>query len=574
MKKMKKLIAVLLAAVMALAMSMTAFATGDDDSNNQTESTTYEYEIYQIFTGDYANGVLSNVRWGENGTGTKGELVTSDILKELEKVEEEWSDSEKLKVITKYANLNPEKACNFGEPRITTTEGFTTYSYSNLPKGYYLIKDKARTVTGNDFYTTYVAQVTDGTLEFTRKGDVPEVEKKIVEETGYLDNTTASIGDTINYQITGTLPTNLADYNTYYYAFTDTLSKGLTYIGNDEDNENALKVTVDGVDLTNYFYVNAVKDNDTKETVITVAIQDLLALNLLEGVNITSASKIIISYSAQLNEDAVIAGEGNDNKVTLKYSNNPNDSGNGKTTPPPENPKEPEPTHPTGETPEDEVVVYTTEFTILKVDEDNQVLQGAEFTLTGDSVNIVLVTSETFTEDENGEYWKLKNGTYTTEAPIATEYDSDDNIKVPGNTDDYVNITTKYKKELNIVAKGKDKENVNVVGTIDEGGHVTFSGLGVGEYTLKETNTPAGYNTIDDITFTINWNGWNKSFSVNNNNINIQNNTLSIKIVNYAGSLLPSTGGMGTMILYIMGAILVVGAGILLVVRRRMRTDM
>lgn len=591
MKKMKKLIAVLLTTVMALAMSVTAFAAGEGDSDgSKTESKTYEYEIYQIFTGTYKKDVLSDVRWGENGTGTKGELVTSDILEALEEVENA-SDSEKLAVIKRYAVLDPEKAYNAGQPTITTTEGSTTtYTYSGLPDGYYLIKDVDDSITGNDVYTTYVAWVTGGTLTFTRKGNVPDVEKKIVETTKdadnndvteYLDETTASIGDIINYQITGTLPTNLADYNTYYYAFTDTLSKGLTYTA------NSVKVTVDGVDLTKYFYVNAAK-NSNEETVITVAIPDLLALNYQDEThhavaNITHDSQIVISYSAKLNESAVIAGEGNKNAVKLTYSNNPNDSGDGTTAPPPENPDKPEPKHPTGETPEDEVVVYTTELTILKVNESDQVLQGAEFTLTGDGVNIVLVKSETFTEDENGEYWKLKNGTYTTEAPTETEYDGND-IIVAGNEDDYNSTTKKYTKGITTEVKTKDGTGVNVVGTIDEGGHVTFSGLGAGKYTLKETKTPDGYNTIKDIEFTIDWEVGSKSFVIaenvddnQNNNVDITSdgdNIFSIKIVNYAGSLLPSTGGTGTTILYILGAILVVGAGILLVVRRRMRADM
>ena len=150
-----------------------------------------------------------------------------------------------------------------------------------------------------------------------------------------------------------------------------------------------------------------------------MSILDVKALSLLETPavgEITKDTKVVLTYTATLNENAVIAGEGNPNDVKLTYSNDPNNSGNGSTTPP-ENPDKPTPEHPTGESPEVEVVTYTTELTILKTNEEDAFLPGVEFTLTGNGVNIVLVTEETFTEAADGAYWKLKDGTYTTTAP-------------------------------------------------------------------------------------------------------------------------------------------------------------
>ena len=100
MKRIKKLAALMMAAIMALAMSITAFA-----ADEKPATVTHTYEIYQIFTGDYAKGVLSNIKWGANGTGTVGEKVDTTVLDALEAVAEGKSDTEQLAIIENYANL-------------------------------------------------------------------------------------------------------------------------------------------------------------------------------------------------------------------------------------------------------------------------------------------------------------------------------------------------------------------------------------------------------------------------------------------------------------------------------------
>ena len=571
MKRMKKIVSILLAMVMVLGMSLTVFATeggGDvttpDISNTPDEgsrsgagdntetpgSVTHTYEIYQIFTGDYADGVLSNIKWGQNGTGTEGEKVATSVLDELEAVKDATSDTAKLAVIQKYTNLN-------STPIRTGSE--TTYT--ELPVGYYLVKDKDGSLTGTNVgYTLYVTQVVNGTLTFAPKADVPTTDKKIVEDGNKVETNEASIGDEVNYEITGTMPSNIADYKTYYYMFTDTLSKGLTY------KENSINVTVNGVDVTKYFYKGVGTYDETTGTTIEVGIIDLKALSLLTDPavgDITKDTKVVLTYTATLNENAVIAGDGNPNDVKLSYSNDPNNSGNGSTTPP-ENPDKPTPTHPTGETPKIEVVTYTTELTILKTDEDNKFLPGVEFTLTGNGVNIVLVTEETFTEAADGEYWKLKDGTYTTTAPTVADDETD-------NSADYDDINKKYTKTMGVVAKGEGKTETDVVGVVGADGTVTFKGLGAGEYTITETKTLPGYNTIDPIKFTLTFNATAKTFVSDNDKVTVgTDNMLDTSIVNQKGSLLPSTGGIGTTIFYVVGGILVIGAGILLVAKKRM----
>ncbi len=551
MKQIKKIVSIMLSLAMVFAMSATAFASETDPSPAAplTTSVTHTYEIYQIFTGDYADGVLSNIKWGENGTGTKDEKVSDTILKELEKINSESaSDTEKLAVINNYADLEGTPVANGHET-----------TYSGLTPGYYLVKDQDESLNGtNETYTLYVVQVVNNTLEFTPKGDVPETDKKIVEGDNKVSTNEASIGDEVNYEITGTMPSNIADYKTYYYMFTDTLSKGLTY------KENSIKVTVNDVDVTKYFCKGVGDYNETTGTTIEVGILDLKALSLLTNPavgEITKDTKVVLTYTATLNENAVIAGEGNPNDVKLSYSNDPNNSGDGSTTPP-ENPNKPEPNHPTGETPKDEVVTYTTELAILKTNEEGAILQGAEFTITGNGVKVSLVTTETFESDENGAYWKLRNGSYTTIAPVTADDESN-------NEADYDLEAGKFTLVRTITTA---QDPTKAVATIDADGRVTFTGLGAGTYTIEETKTPAGYNTIEPITFTVTFDATSKTFSADKVSLGV-NNTLETTIVNKKGSLLPSTGGIGTTIFYIIGGILVVGAAILLITKKRMSSE-
>ena len=111
-----------------------------------------------------------------------------------------------------------------------------------------------------------------------------------------------------------------------------------------------------------------------------------------------------------------------------------------------------------------------------------------------------------------------------------------------------------------------------MVGTVQEDGTVTFSGLGAGSYTITETKTLPGYNTIDPITFTLTFDASaSPMFVSDNNKVTVgTDNMLDTSIVNQKGSLLPSTGGIGTTIFYVVGGILVIGAGILLVAKKRM----
>lgn len=581
MKAGKKILSLWLIVVMILILGVTVFADGNYSITIKNDVEGYTYEAYQIFAGNLYDNKLLNIEWGSGVTEdgqkallsfdkTAGEEPYSSPA-ELAESLTETNIKDFAKEAVKYLTESASASTN------TVSDG--KYLISGLAAGYYLVKNSAVPTADDNhaYYTDYILKVV-GDVNVEPKGDVPVVEKKIVEEVSdgnggstqsKVDHSDASIGDTIDYEITGKLPTNFNDYKEYYYVFTDTLSKGLTY------TENSVKVIVKNgdtdIDVTKYFYVNATKYDKDKGTTLTVGIQDLKALNNLESFKdnkLTKDSQIVVTYFATLNQNAEVAGDGNKNDVYLKYYNDPNGSGDGTTTPPPENPEKPEPNHPIGETPKSEVYTYTTELTILKTDENSHVLTGAEFTLSGNQVKIVLVTEEVFEENEEGEYWKLADGTYTTTEPTVGG-DND-------NSSDYDDINIKYAKDIKIIPKGEGQTETTVVGKVDEKGSVTFTGLGAGDYIITETKTPAGYNTIEPINFKLTFVYENEAwkFKSDNKDIVVQtDNKLKTTIVNKSGSELPSTGGMGTTLFYIIGGILVVGAVVLLIVKKRMNAE-
>lgn len=489
MKRVKRVLALLAALALVLAMAVPAFADGANQGTISVPAgSSHTYKVYQIFTGDYSDGKLSNVKWGQNSKNrgenvNAGNKVSEDVLNQLAAVVND-SDAKKLEVIEKYADLDSKE--------------FATVTHSNSTKvvpGYYLFKDTTATAE-NEVYITEV--VGDVTIK-AKNSHVPGFEKKLKDKNdttendfgGWQDVADHDIGDEIPFKLEGTVPGDYTEYTSYYFAFHDEEEAGLTF------NPKSVKVYVNDTEIKTGFEVeNSPTDGCSFEVVFS---------NLKDIAAVQAGSKIRVEYTATLNDKAVIGGDGNLNKAQLEYSNNPRDKDS------------------RGKTVWDNVVVFTYQVVVNKyansVGENNK-LKGAEFTLTK----------------------KLKDGT----------------------TKDIA------------VAKSQD------------GVRFTFKGLDDGEYTLTETVTPEGYNTIDPITFTVaathgtEWDGAGNrsdlltSFSGTAASGEITFTTdegtgaLTTNVINKSGTTLPSTGGMGTTVFYVVGGGLMAVAVVLLVTKKRM----
>lgn len=478
------LVAVLATVAMAVAGFMGAGTAFADEANTITgPKNGHTYEAYQIFTGDLADGKLSNVKWG-SATAKNGTAVTDAELKTV------------TDLASKSVNDNAQATANAiaaylksdAQPTATIDD---TNPTAQVPSGYYLIKDKNNTVPDGQAATTYIVTVA-GNVTITPKSDVPSFEKKLKdtndttgETSDWQDSADYDINDAVPFKLEGTVASNYADYDTYYFAFHDVEENSLTF------NKDSVKVYVDDTEITSGYSV--VTEGLTDGCTFEVKFANL---KTIDGVK--AGSKIRVEYTSTLNENAVIGEQGNVNKAKLQYSNNPNDEQGGENGP-------------TGETPWDNVIVFTYKTVINKVDDKNQPLKGAEFTLSK----------------------KMKDGSTKTVAVV------------------------------------KDSEGTTF----------TFNGLDDGDYVLTETKTPAGYNSIKPITFTvtanhtITWEGEDRDTILTGLSGNAASgeitftptgdkSELDTSVVNKPGSSLPETGGMGTIVLYAAGAVLVIAAGV------------
>lgn len=496
-KAMKKLMAALLAVAMVCAMAIPAFADGSSSTSTAPVTTLYTiaaphnghtYEIYQIFTGDYdplQPSMLTNIKWGKNGTGKAGDAVEQTVLDALSKVASYTSDSDKLDVIEKYVTLiNPVK---------TIVNGGSV----EVVGGYYLIKDQDGSVPSSETYTPYIVSVVGNVTIEPKSNEVPKFTKKLKDTndttgviTGWQDSADYDIDDKIPFRLQGTVSADYASYSKYYYAFHDVEETGLTF--DPSSVEVFVGDEVNGTKITTGYTVDT---NPADGCTFEIVFDDLKNIP-----SVTAKSIITVTYKSQLNGNAVLGKKGNVNTAQLEYSNNPRGKG-------------------TGTTPWDNVIVFTYKVVVNKVDQDIQPLEGAEFTLTK----------------------KLKDGT---------------DVVVP--------------------------MDVNTTLT-----QFTWSGLDDGDYTLTETVTPAHYNTISPITFTVNadhtitWGTESRediltSLSGDTASGEITftpsktDGTLTTKVINKIGTTLPGTGGIGTTIFYVIGGGLMVAAAILLITKKRM----
>lgn len=501
MKLFKKLASFILAFAMVMAIAMPSVVMAADGKSTITvdgATAGSEYVAYKLFNAtDDGNGHFSYTVNSKYETVLKevtGKSTGAEIVKYLDGIKDnatavrEFAD----KVYAKVKTMDVD---------YTAANGV----FTEVDQGYYLI---AQTKIGTNEAYSLVMLGTAGknNLKITPKTGVPTFEKKIKEkndstgvESGWQDASDYDIGDKVPFKLTGTVSDKYDNYKTYYYAFHDKMDDTLEF------NADSVVVKIDGKEVA--------KEKYTLNTKTTDGCTFEVVFNDLKTVSPTKPENVTVEYTATLKDTAKLGSVGNFNKGKLEFNNNPYYEGEGK----PETP---------GETPWDEVVVFTYKLIANKTDGQGDALAGAGFTL-----------------------YKFNKG-----------------------TDDYVKV-----KEI-------------------EAGETTkfeFTGADAGKYKLVETTVPDGYNKADDLVFEVKgtYEAVNKTdplkaptltkleiLDEKGNSItgedkvfttNLAAGTATTNIKNLTGSELPSTGGMGTTVLYAAGTLMILAAAAFLVMKKK-----
>ncbi len=466
MKKIKKLLSILVAATMTLAMAAPTFADDPAPAGSEENTITitnatsgYTYNAYKILDATVPEGATDSAIVSYTATAEWADFLrTDDAAKDFLDVDEKGyvtvksTDEDIVKAFAQAAKdvLDGKTVAGSVTPEGTATDLTATINVNGY--GYYLVDSAVGTLCALNSNTPNV--------QFADKNEAPSVDKKVsdnAELTDKVNELSATIGQTLYFEVTVT-----AQPGAENYVLTDTMTTGLTFkegsikINNSEVSDDAIEASATGFTLT-------------------------IPVRYYE--NITEATEIVVTYEATVNGEAITV-DSSTNTASLAYG---------------------DPSSDTKYTPSSTTTITTHSFTLNKVvkrgnEITNEPLAGAEFKLyavetDGDPIYVVAT--------ENG-------------------YRVSENADEEGRTD-------------TIVA-----------------GSVTIDGLKAGTYYLEETKAPAGYNRIEGRT----------QVTVNAENSYIAN------VGNSAGSLLPSTGGIGTTIFYAAGIILMAGA-VFFVVRRK-----
>ncbi len=487
MKIIKKIAAIMLSVMMVLGMCSVVGAAETSDNGTITIKPAIKgqnYTIYRMlklesFSGDNYSYKAEDkwetfVKDVTNNDGQKYFIVDADgYVKWNSAITKDADKAELAKKALVYANTSSNGVTTPEEYKKTAGET-KEVKYTQLPLGYYLVDSSVGALCG--LTTTHPA----ATIE--EKNGVPSVEKKVQEDSTskWESSNTADIGQTVNFQTTIT-----AQPGAQSYVLHDKMDEGLTFSG----SVSVTKGTQTFTTPTDYRLVSTdIEDDCTFEIVFTQNFCDKLQ----------AGDEIVVTYSATLNEKAVIAGVGNKNETWLKYGDNSVTTH--KTT--------------TTKTYEIPVFKYTEETVGNKTG-----LPNAEFTLS-----------------------KNSDGT---------------------NPIELVDITNGATEGKYRVAKTGDTTITKVITLAT--GKFTIQGLDADTYYLTETKQPDGYNKLSKAV---------KIVIDEEGKITVDDGATSTKLVeveNKTGSLLPSTGGTGTTLFYIFGAILVIGSGVVLITKKRMK---
>lgn len=502
MKVIKKITAIMLSIMMVLGMSSVVSAaetsgTYNDDIGSITINAAikdHPYTIYRIlqlesFSGDDTNLENGNYAYKVE-TGWDG--FVNDTAKGGKYLEKDadgyvtWKTGADEKKFAKEALEYAKTLMTSGSYKNTQTTTTNTLTFSGLKLGYYLVDSSVGSLC---FLGTTNKDVTI----VEKNGGIPKLDKEVKEDStnGWKSDNTADIGQTVEFQVTIYAKTGAENYVLH-----DVMSEGLTFNNNSvkivkKTGENESDLTKDTEYTLNTPGTESADPKCTFEVVFKQSFCNTLA----------NDDQIIVTYSATLNKDAVVAGEGNANTAKLEYGNK------NFTTP---------------------IITKTKTYEIPVFKYTN------------------------------------KNGTDTALAGAVFELYRDVNCT---SKIEFINkgkdITTNY--DCYRIKIGSESSSVDQI-TTSADGKFKISGLDADTYYLKEVTAPKGYNKpLTPTEIKIDSDG----------NICVNGSTTAnigdVKILNKSGSLLPSTGGRGTTLFYILGAILVVGSGVVLITKKRMK---
>lgn len=506
MKRMKRIMALMLAAIMMMAMSVTAFAAGGATGTHTLTVNVKSTEPAQDLKGQTINLYkLFDVTESKSGETTNYAYTVNNTYKaalaSVLKIGETSKDEDFVKAVAdqeatiqQFANDFTAKALtdNLGATKTSgkIEESKTSYEFTGLDAGYYLVY-----VTGGKEIQSSLVTVDETTNTVNLKTEAPSIEKT-------ADKTTVNIGDVVKYTVKGSIP-DTTGYAQYVYKIHDELSTGLDFVNDTTGTTLGEAATTVNVKVA---FGTDVTDEGTAPTTAKLDSTDnrKMSLDLSAWVKANQTNnkgkEFTVTYYAKVNKNAVVTEK---NKAQLEYGNKPGET----TTTTPSEAKTP--TYPVD---------------ILKVKKGtNEVLADAHFTLYAST------TEGTIDESKPIKVTKEADGKYS--------YAADQNAADA--TDDMVTVANKIE---------------------GQGYNLHINGLAAGTYYLKETKAPEGYNKLTSpIKVTITKTG-DEEWTVSKDGT-VEDDKI-IDIENSTGSILPSTGGRGAIAFAVIAALLVFGVAV------------